>query len=1383
MNKKYTYVLFSSLLALSLGAQAQTGPQQRAGTLTGGPIYSETFDTEEDFKTFTVQNYNGGAAWEYDSSNQAAVISHSFSEYKPSCDDWLISPTIHLQAGHKYTLKYHIWGNGGYTTFVGEYAIAVGTGDDPKAFATIKASTELRKDESDGDLKPTETFTVPEDGDYHIGFQCTNVSGNDYGQVSMYVDDISLSESSVMAPGSVTDADVKTDGANLKATISFTAPTTDINGGELTSIERIDVTRDGATVGSVANPEPGKQYSVTDNSPAAGANTWSIVAHNESGDGDATTVSAWVGEDTPLPVTGIKIERTADGNASLSWTAPTEGVNGGYVDPSSMTYTITRLPDNKVVSEEKTANSFTDAVDQTADGQVYQYSIEAVTADGKLKSNPATTAGLYLGKPDEIPYSEAFDADPSKKYTIIDANEDGYTWKWSAGAGAMSNDYSWFTDANDWLLTPLLRLEGGWAYSLSFDAMANEDQQDQVEKISAAYGTSGNPEDFTEIMPTTEYRGGNYTHTEKHFNIKQTDNYQIGFHLTSQALMWGVWFDNVQVEKYIKLSAPDSVRNIRVTAADEGKLSATINFDAPSLNVGQDALQSITKIDLWRGDADGNNLALIHTFNAPKPGEALSFVDDKAAIGFNTYFLRAYNGEGTEGEGLINYAKEYVGEDVPAEPSGVKAEDNLDGTVKLTWDAPADKGVHGKWVDTKNLTYVIYSVDGQNYTELGKVKGGVTEATVEISQQGAQFKLGFAVAAMSAGGIGSASQTSNSVIGGLAYELPLKESFAGGVMSKAWWAYYDASRSMMQTYQYSSADNDGGSYLYSNVYGAEYDATLTSGKIHTEDARGMQLSFAYSSDKGKKFTIKVDALTTDGRVIPFKTIEETIEDDQWHRATVDLSALSSEKYAQLRFTLGTSGSNTSILIDDILVKELLQYDLGVNSIVSPYKVYAGKSAEVTVNVDNNATEAAIGDDYTVELYVNGEKALEAPGEDIESGETKAFNFEIPTGVNDTDALEVYAKIAYDYDLQDKNNTSETKHIVVYESTYPGVDDLAATGNTLTWSAPKSEEMSVMEDFEGYSNGQISGLDPWATYDDDGALTLAAMLGSGLSLPNYDQPMGFMIFNPEKSGINLDINPGLVSHSGSQFITSFAGIDSEKSQIIAHDDMLVSPELSGEEQTITFWAKSLTSALPESFQVLASSTTSEENAFSTDNPVLDIKESTPDSWTKYEATLPAGTKYFAIRCYGTEPTATGYEFMLDDVQYNVAAPLLTGYNIYRDGQKVGSVKASEPTEFNAEDGHKYNVTATYDDGGESRFSNDVNVSTGISSVGGNADANGVNIADGKISIADAHGQAVAVYASDGKLVYSGKPTGNTDINVPAGQYIVRIGTKAVNVIVR
>lgn len=1384
MNKKYTYVLFSSLLALSLGTKAQTGTQQKAGINSGSPVFSETFDTEEDFKTFTIQNYNGGAAWKYDSGSQAAVISHDISESKPSSDDWLISPVINLQAGHKYTLNFHIWGAGGWTTFKGEYAVAVGTGDDPKSYNVIKESTELRSNGEGSDQHPTETFTVPEDGDYHIAFQCTNKSNNTYSSVSMFVDDIMLSASSTAAPSAVTNIKAQPDGSNIKAKISFNAPTTDLNGGSLTSIERIDVMRDGSPVGSVQNPEPGKEYSITDESPVAGNNTWSVVAHNESGDGDIATVTAWIGQDTPSSITDLKIERTEEGNAKLTWKAPTSGVNNGFIDQKSLTYTITRLPDNKVVSEGKTDTSFTDAVDKTADGQVYQYSIAAVTADGKLKSEAVATNGMYLGKSHEAPYSEDFTNDPTKEYTIIDSNNDGCTWKWSKDAGAMTDDYSWTEAANDWLLTPLVKLEGGWAYSLIFNAAANENQDYQKEKISAAVGTTGNPDDFTEIMPEKVFGGGDYTQAVAHFNIKETDNYQVGFHLSSDPLMWGVWFDEVKIDKFVKLSAPDSVKNIRVVAADKGKLSATITFNAPSQNAGLEALESITKIDLWRGDANGNNLTLIHTFSSPQPGAELSFVDDKATIGDNYYFLRAYNADGKDGEGIISYAKEYIGEDIPLAPSGVNAIDNFDGTVKITWNAPTDKGTHKKWVDTKNLTYIVYSVDGQNYTELARVKGGVTEANVELTQQGPQVQLGYAVSAISAGGTGNVSGTSNMVIGGAAYELPMKESFSGGIMSKAWWTSYDRDRTMMQTYQYSSADNDNGSILYWDNYGAQYDATLTSGKIHTEEGRGLQLSFAYWVTKDKGFSIKLDAIAPDGEIIPLKTIEDTSKDGDWHNIIVDASTLSTKKYVRLKFTLGAKGSGTYILLDDILMKELLQYDLGISSIASPFKVDAGKAAEVTVKVGNNATETADGDDYTIELYVNGEKALETPGEDIAPDATKDFNFEIPTSVNDKDDIEVYAKVAYDYDLQDKNNTSDTKRIEVYESGYPGVNDLATVGNKLVWSAPKSNEKSVLEDFEGYSNGQISGLEPWSVYDDDATSTIAAMLGASMSLPNYDKPMAFMVFNPVQSGINLDYNPGLVSHSGSQFLTSFAGIDEEQSKIVAHDDMLVSPELSGEKQTITFWAKSLTSALPESFQVLTSTTTNEEDAFNTDSPALDVKESTPDSWTKYDVELPEGTKYFAIRSYGTEPTSTDYEFMLDDVKYNIAAPALTGYNIYRDGKKVGSVKASEPTEFTGESGHTYNVTATFDDGGESKFSNDAKISAdGISTIGNNDSNTGVTISEGKISVNGADGKAITIYAADGKLVYNGKNTGNTGIDVPSGHYIVRIGSKAINITVK
>jgi len=105
-------------------------------------------------------------------------------------------------------------------------------------------------------------------------------------------------------------------------------------------------------------------------------------------------------------------------------------------------------------------------------------------------------------------------------------------------------------------------------------------------------------------------------------------------------------------------------------------------------------------------------------------------------------------------------------------------------------------------------------------------------------------------------------------------------------------------------------------------------------------------------------------------------------------------------------------------------------------------------------------------------------------------------------------------------------------------------------------------------------------------------------------------------------------------------------------------------------------------------------------------------------------------------------------------------------------------------FNAESGHTYNVTATYDDGGESKFSNDVKIGTdGIETVGNDADRSGVTVSDGKIAVAGADGKAVSVYTADGRLVYNGKAAGNTEISVPAGQYIIRLGAKAVNVVVK
>lgn len=77
-----------------------------------------------------------------------------------------------------------------------------------------------------------------------------------------------------------------------------------------------------------------------------------------------------------------------------------------------------------------------------------------------------------------------------------------------------------------------------------------------------------------------------------------------------------------------------------------------------------------------------------------------------------------------------------------------------------------------------------------------------------------------------------------------------------------------------------------------------------------------------------------------------------------------------------------------------------------------------------------------------------------------------------------------------------------------------------------------------------------------------------------------------------------------------------------------DDWLISPQLSGTAQTISFFAKSTKPNYGnESFEVLASSTGKETADF----VLVKAVESVPGEWTKYDAELPAGTSYMAIRC--------------------------------------------------------------------------------------------------------------------------------------------------------
>lgn len=208
----------------------------------------------------------------------------------------------------------------------------------------------------------------------------------------------------------------------LNGTVSFTMPTRTLQGNDITTSNTYVVTVNGeeAARGKAA---AGAQVNV---SVAAPNGTATFVAWTENAEGKSrqTETSMWVGPDIPADPTGVTLANN-DQVATLSWTAPEEGLHGGYVNPGNLTYRIVRYPDSTVVAPAAKGTRWTEPI--TAEQPVaYQYGITAI--NGTQQSNEVLTGFAVFGDAFQVPYLEDFE-DPNSfnLFSVIDANGDGFT--------------------------------------------------------------------------------------------------------------------------------------------------------------------------------------------------------------------------------------------------------------------------------------------------------------------------------------------------------------------------------------------------------------------------------------------------------------------------------------------------------------------------------------------------------------------------------------------------------------------------------------------------------------------------------------------------------------------------------------------------------------------------------------------------------------------------------------------------------------------------------------------------------------------------------------------------------------------------------------------
>lgn len=437
----------------------------------------------------------------------------------------------------------------------------------------------------------------------------------------------------------------------LAASINFTTPAKTYAGQALTSNVNLKVWVDGELI-KEESAAPGKFYSIPynftrDNHYVA------ISTSNAAGIAPFTNQYFFVGYDTPKAVQNLSYS-IENGSSKLSWNAPDGGINNGYINPDSVFYKVYRFPGNVLVADNLTNTAFSETM--PTEMQNYYYSV--IAYNGKNNASEAVNSkSINYGTGYPVPYVQTFDGtDPLKFFTVYDGNNDKMKWTYNTSSKWVSvNTLAGKKVSSDWLITPRIRLNSGIKYKLTFAAKG---YYTYTENLRVYLGT--NPLDTTTFKTTLKdlpnMVSANFQDNKVEFSVANGGDYAIAFYAYSDYTKSSmVAINKIIVDAIGNIGAPDSVSNLTVTRNANDELAATLSFTTPSKSLDNEEMNSITKVNIFRG----NETEPVYTFNSPEKNTKLTWTDTNVPkVGITKYQVIAEN---ENGKGKIAEGSDFVG--------------------------------------------------------------------------------------------------------------------------------------------------------------------------------------------------------------------------------------------------------------------------------------------------------------------------------------------------------------------------------------------------------------------------------------------------------------------------------------------------------------------------------------------------------------------------------------------------------------------------------------------------------------------------------------------------------------------------------------------------
>ena len=882
-------------------------------------------------------------------------------------------------------------------------------------------------------------------------------------------------------------------------------------------------------------------------------------------------------------------------------------------------------------------------------------------------------------------------------FTVINANADDYTWNWNANYGA----YYLYAeeDGDDYLISPAVNFEAGKNYKVVVNASCAS--SNYPEKFRVLVGKAASVEGLTqEVLATTVVDVKDSTDFEAEFAVAESGQYYVAVQALSDADMYRLNIHKISIEKGAEPTAPAAVTDFSVIPGLKGANWALVKFNAPAVAVNGSALTENMNINVLR------NGEVIKTFEDVAPSVMTSFKDETAAAGFNTYQIVASN---TSGAGLKSEKiTVYVGFDVPTPVDEVKTTD-LGNKIELSWEPVGSKGLNGGYVDPNQVDYLVYDVEyqefmGMLFPVIGELRDSVRNNTfsqIEINtNEGEQGYTEFVV--ITKNEVGEGGQTNAALWTGAPYELPWFENFAG----KSFHSMFDYDN--LSLYISEDASDEDGVALKAMAAEEAGAAFLATGKIDMKGAANPTLLFDVKNFATAS-TLSIVGQKSDGTLA---TLLDNVAGTSTEYTTVkvSLAGVKDNNYNRFYFNFNFGNLTDSILIDNIKIVDLYEHDVEV-SLTAPTSIVAGNTAKLKMTVANNAENAANG--FTLKLTANNKEIYNKTfNEALKAFSSIDVDAEFKTTVFDEAGdVTLKAEIVYGNDLNPDNNEDEAV-ITVKEPAVAAPSDLAAVQSadntvTLTWNAPAAgAPAEVTESFDNeavfvpFSIGGITAeqhtgaFGDWSLYDGNGIHVYGFQ---NTTFENASEVQAWQVANPSK--ISASFAETYPAHSGEQFLWSFCPADQDENGndiMPAADHWLISPELTGAAQTISFYARAITGQYgAETFEVLASSTDKNPSSFTIVGSAYSTEET---EWTAFSAELPAGTKYFAIRHTAKDI----FGLLVDDVTYSVGSVAPASFNIYVDAAAAGTATETTAELKNLTYGnHVFAVTAVYANGAESK----------------------------------------------------------------------------------